>query len=651
MFSIVVFHGSALDLARTGRPSSLAFMPRSVFGGLPLEMFRDQARARAVAASASRSYGLSAPEPTARYAVYPSDAIDLSEANSCGDGVILRVSRPLFVPAGSEDLAGAHGWPADLLAHDADLSAYHAAAAFPVNLPAPVAPVDPVGAEAPSVSIRFEVRAGVQGTDRGAWACVHEAGDGKAAADWANANRALYRDGGKSLAIVKVEVDPSKVVDWRAREAARLASGEYLPLPSPFAERIADAYPDHFAHVAQGDKHKVAFTESEASGERDRQKVLSASEYAARFFSNYENRISPDRAVRKRFWYESERHEFAAAMLGASIKPLFAPLGDAEALARVYQDCSGGEAHGCMSGSSSNYSCGRDGFHPTAAYAQGGEITVALIRGYDEDDMPEGCSEGDIDPGATWDGEGPVLARCLVWDDSDNSGRMEYGRVYGQAHNARALRTALEAMGYSSGDLRGARIAKIPCPTYGAATFVMPYLDIGGGTVDDCGDHFTAGGDLSATRTDGLIYAREKVDCDRCGESTPEDDASPVYVGRHDSETWCSDCRDSDAFYCERSGEHVSDNNRADYVPSGGRWEVAVADWHLPGLALECADGVWREDAFECADCFEAFALDQRHDCAEDEDGAAVELCGECHREREELRDASEAGTAAAIAA
>lgn len=620
-------------------------------------MFNDEQAARSNASDASREHGRNgAHGATARYAVYPADAVQ-----EFLDGTVaLLVSRPLFVPAGSEDLAGFYRWPVDLLASGANLSVYWETAprnAFtlaPVpSVPAVPEAVDPAPAPAPVAPVvRFEVRAGLQGTNRDEWGCVHQADDGKAAADWANANRAMYREGGKSLAIVRVEV-AAPSVDWRERERERFASGEYLPLPGDFAGRVARAYPDHFAHLSQGDKRKVAFTETEAAGERDRQKVLSAAEYARRFFSDQENAYSRDPMLSGRFWRQSTQTDFVGAMLGSSLVPLFAPLGDAAAMERVYNDTFNGPAHGCMSALACYYNTG--GIHPTAAYAEGGEITVALLRGYGDGEAPEPEDDGDeceggaheINPNAVWDGPGIVLARCLVWDDSEgDSGRKQYGRVYGMPSHARALRTSLEALGYRDGDLYGARIAKLPVDCRGDNAFVMPYLDIGGGQVTDCGDYFKAGGDISATRTDGLVYCIEMVECEHCGdEEIPESDTHTVYVAEHDAETWCDTCRRNDAFMCEHSGMYVSDNRRADYVPSGRTWEDSIADWLLDEVGASlCNDGVYRVDTFECADCEETFAASESWEWEGGDTGEASHargdsLCSSCHSERECMAD------------
>lgn len=476
------------------------------------------------------------------------------------------------------------------------------------------------------------------GTDRNAWGTVSEFDSGREAAAWVGANKASYAANGKALCVVKVE--PSAcAVDWRAREAMRFHDGAYTPLPGTWADRIALSYPDHFPHVASSDKRKVAFTESESSGERDKQKVLTASAYVERFFGS----SSSDS-----FWYSDDRARFVSDMLGSSFAALMSPLGDAEAMVKIYRETAtngAGSVSGCMSHPVNQYATG--GIHPVTVYAEGGELTVAFLRGYgpDEqsnDDEGEGQSRYSVNPDATWDGKGPILARCLVWiKDGQPKG---YGRVYGDCEPARTLRTVLEAAGYPQNNCTGARIAKV---SDGDDNWIMPYLDIGDGSVTDRGDYWTAGGDeWEAQRTDGLLSESSRATCEHCDERCNEDDTRTVLVGRYESETWCEDCRDNSAFQCHHLGVDVSDDYAATYRPSGSRYTENVADWLL-GDVIEGADvdGVWCEDAAICVDCSDGIAPDDVNtwdgrDTRNDYHGEGEALCSSCHSEREALAEA-----------
>lgn len=541
---------------------------------------------------------------TTLYAVF-----DVGDCSFAARGM-LAISRPwvafgppVFVPDASEALNRAHTWRE----------------AYVPAMPAmPAAP-----AAAPSPAVRFEVRSGENGTNRDTWGAVAEFDNGKDAGAWVGANKARYTDAGKSLVIVKVELD-AVAVDWRAREAGRIASGEYLPLPGDWAAKIAEVYPDHFVHLASSNKLRVAFTESESSGERDRQKVLTPAEYAARFFRSDD--------LPGAYWYSDTRASFISAIHGDGIKPLITPLGDVEAMVQVYRDTERGSAGGCMSYSAGHFSTG--GVHPVTVYAMGGELAVALLRG---------CvggvrgQSGDIDLEAELLGAGAVLARCLVW--IKNGENMEYGRVYGGCSIAtRALRTSLEAQGFTSGNCIGARIAKLECDD----GFVMPYLDIGGGSVEDCGDYYRAGGNISASQTSGLLDD-DRCECEHCGDMSDADDMRSVYVSRRSCESWCDSCVSGDAFYCSEADEYVSDEQGAELLRSNGHHDT-VAVWVLERGDIDAVltDDGWIEGGFHCEDCSEGFGPDDANhwyggETGNDNHGEGDCICNDCHAARVEL--------------
>lgn len=499
-------------------------------------------------------------------------------------------------------------------------------------------PSEPVAAPAP----RFEVRSGLLGTDRDGWGTVIEFDNGKEAGAWVAANKATYAEAGKSLCIVKVE--PSAVaVDWRERERQRLADGTYTPLPGDWEQEIARKFPDHFAHVASSDKRKVAFTESEGSGERDKQKVLSASAYVERFFSGWDG------------WLSGTRAQFVSDMLGSSLKPLLCPLGDADAMEGIYRETAtnGLDVIGCMSHPAKDYSTG--GIHPSRVYALGGELTVAYLRGYGEGEADGETNRYSINPDAAWDSPGPILARCLVWiKDGEPQG---FGRVYGGAEHSRALRTALEAAGYRASDLDGARIGKLQTAS---GDYVMPYLDIGGGYVregEDC--WFAGGGEYRADQTCGLLDYCSRTECDCCNDMEPEDDMNTVYVAADETEQWCNGCRENGAYYCSHTGAYVSD--AVEFVASGQRYSDYVARWLLEDGTLTGLEvrGVVYEDGAYCVDCGDGIKPDHVNtwdgrDTGNADHNEGDSLCSDCFEDREEAADALETDTdtdGAAIAA
>lgn len=482
-----------------------------------------------------------------------------------------------------------------------------------------VDPADVVEPVAPTV--RFEVRSGVNGTDRNTWSSVADFDSGKDAAAWVSERKASYTSNGKTLVIVRVELGEGPAVDWRAREAGRLESGDYLPLPAGWYDKIAAAYPDHYAHLSSGDKRKIAFTESASAGERDRQKVLSAAEYASRYFGG--------QSV-KGWWSGAERASFVADVLGDSVVPLIAPLGDAEAMVELYEQCNDGPAHGCMSYSEGHF-CSH--LHPVTVYARGGEISVAVLKGA-AGSGTSFAAEPDFD--ATVDSEGPVLARCLVWYQ-DGQPR-HYGRQYGATTHVRLLRTGLEAMGFVEGDFSGAKIAKIK-NRGGDGGFVMPYLDIGGQAVTDMGTHWMVGrhcgGDAyDCTNTNGLIADVPTVECEHCGEDVDEGDVSRVYVDRYTSELWCSSCCNDGASYCDYSGRYISDTSIVSVIREGSSWPINVAEWYISdgdiSAVWDDSSDRYIEGGFECEDCNGVFAGSELREAS---DGCSV--CGDCLAERE----------------
>lgn len=506
--------------------------------------------------------------------------------------------------------------------------------------------VDPAAAKAalvgkpesvPAVATRFEVRSGLNGTNRDEWSCVSEFDNGKDAADWVKTNRETYGAAGKSLAIVKVEPNP-EAANWREREAMRLTDGTYTPLPGSWGSYVAREYPDHFAHIASSDKRKVAFTETVASGERDKQKVLSAAAYVERFFG--------DGAAA---WMSyGSRSSFIADMLGSSTTPLFAPLGDREAIKRVYRDC-GRDGYGvtsCMTHPPSDYACHPE-VYPVEVYAMGGDITVAILRGHSTypDKRPDDMSAYEYDSEATWDGDGPIIARCLVWPE-----KKEFGRLYGQEQ---LLKTALEAQGFKRASLYGARMGKVPIASRGPNAYAMPYLDIGDCSFndDEGDDFFRVGGSIQYARTDGIAYLEELATCESCDSEVSDDDTHSVRTSRHEHQTWCTSCYENNTFYCEHLEETVADSCARSYEDSHGN-RAYVADWALERGDVEgvylCTDGVWRENAFGCADCSEVFAEDDLNVWDETETGndnhsEGDSLCDCCHSSRVEMATEFEA--------
>jgi hypothetical protein len=459
----------------------------------------------------------------------------------------------------------------------------------------------------------FNIVSGTTGTDRKTWSIVADGfADGKSAAQWVADRKSAYAFNGKSLAIVKgadSSLASAPSIDWRAREAERLASGHYAPLPAPWHDLIAARNPDHFAHVATSHKHKVAFTERATSGEAYKQKVITATLYAERHLQGLD---------------ASERGDFVAAMTGQTIPVLFAPLGDADALESLYRECNNGRGtSSCMTESESRYS---SPFHPVRIYAMGGDITLAWLR-ENEDSDDESTYSADLDS------SGDIVARALVWPE-----KLIYGRVYGDCDGSNALRNGLEAQGFKAGSFNGARLGRYEHHD----SFVMPYLDGDDQSASEGRGDFLVigGGTYNATNTNGLSDRSERYTCEHCGEGyNGEFEGSSVRVSsnQYSEEFWCDYCEENHSFHCEHLHENVSNSCHAEYIPSGASESVSVADWLLEDgtiLNVICDDGERREDAFICDDCGEGFPDDQ---CNTASNGDSC--CGACASDAESFSD------------
>jgi hypothetical protein len=110
------------------------------------------------------------------------------------------------------------------------------------------------------------------------------------------------------------------------------------------------------------------------------------------------------------------------------------------------------------------------GIHPVRVYGAG-DLAVAFIHNSTKE---------------------RIVARCLCWPE-----RLRHGIIYGADL---PLRHMLEALGYTRGSMRGARLLKIPYD----GGFVMPYID--DLSVSDDGGFFRIGGRIPADEHNGLLF-------------------------------------------------------------------------------------------------------------------------------------------------
>lgn len=367
----------------------------------------------------------------------------------------------------------------------------------------------------PQPQFVFEVRKGLKDTPKDQWEVIASYPDIENAKTYLEAVKMLDPD--FAYTIKKVPTSGEQLdANWRDREQERFDSGRYKPVPW---SEYAHLWSDHFAHIAESDSRKVAYTESEEKGLRDIQKVITPQAYLERFFSGVLTcpaGFTPNLLPHTREAYCDE-------MSGQSADVKFTGLGNADLMERVYVSCredSKYEVSSCMTYKASHFS---SFMHPVRVYALGGELELAYLT----------------------DDQGVVSARCLVWPE-----RKVWGRTYGERSNK--LTKGLRALGYTHGSpsaLEGAKFARVPNDPDDpdCKQFVVPYLDGNHKFADSpCGKFFIIdeGGPYCGEQQDGLSYLEEMRYCDRCEESTSSD----VYgVG---NETWCESCYENSAFTC-----------------------------------------------------------------------------------------------------
>jgi hypothetical protein len=288
--------------------------------------------------------------------------------------------------------------------------------------------------------------------------------------------------------------------EWRAREIARLSNGTYDPLGWSL-----DPIEDHFAHysVEQG-QSMIAYTPDARKGETDIQVVTKPGRYLTKFYPH----LSGDEV------------RWLACTLDKALEVRFAHSG--EDIVTVYVN----GPNSCMSHDLDEYS---SHIHPVAVYGDGPDLQLAYLASSDLGNDNFRCS-----------------ARALVWP-----AKKVYGRVYGDEHR---LVPALAALGYKYGTLNGAHLQMIENDGRNGG-YVMPYID-GCQRVTNKGDHFTIGGSLDASSTDGVIQSgRYCPGLDR----NVDDDVEFHYVRDLDDE-YSETYTDDNCFMCEGSGNYYSNN-------------------------------------------------------------------------------------------
>lgn len=287
---------------------------------------------------------------------------------------------------------------------------------------------------------------------------------------------------------------------WRLREQLRMHDGTYKPVP--WVTELT-AIPDHYAHISLTNPDLLAFTETEAKGERDIQTQIKPGRYLARFYPE----LAPHK-VRD-----------LTATIARVVDLKFAVT--AEEIIAVYINGPGS----CMSHEAGQF---EGHCHPVAVYGNS-DLQLAYIE---SDDEP--------------------TARALVWPE-----KKRHGRIYG---DEALLAQQLARAGYVKGSLYGARIRRIVNKN-DDTTLIMPYID-GCGAFDILDDDWlTIGSDHCATATCGIAYLGDTETCERCEERVPEGRLADI-----DGESWCCNCRDAYSFVCAYSGDRYREGDDVEVV-------------------------------------------------------------------------------------
>lgn len=343
--------------------------------------------------------------------------------------------------------------------------------------------------------------------------------------------------------------------DWRAREQARVDSGEYT-VPQCLAGLLKS---DHYAHVSKDKPAMLSYTKDEAKGRADLQTRIPVKAYLATFCDIAEDSASSI--------------DLCAAYADECVPSelLFARTPDE--IETVYinfdNDCNQ------VSGSCMRYERNHweSGIHPCRVYGAG-DLAIAYLANE----------------------RGETTDRALVWPE-----KLIYSRVYGETDRLHVL---LKNAGYrksayyaqydrygNKGSLPtfvGAKLLKLLGDPEGNDDdcFVMPYIDEDvraeiSGKFMVIATH----GDYSASETSGRTCDPEDSDrayCENCEESCDSDETYEVHTRDYGRgmQIWCSGCVERNAFRCEGSGDLYSDSCTSYTLESGHVWSAAYFDDH-----------------------------------------------------------------------
>jgi hypothetical protein len=300
--------------------------------------------------------------------------------------------------------------------------------------------------------------------------------------------------------------------NWRSRERQRFLDNVYQPLPwipsndlPWFSSFHTEETIWHYAHLSTKSPGMIAYTASEEHGHLDRQTRVKPGRYLKEFFSE---QLSP-------------------AQIAA-----YAVMCDVDSLslkfARTKEDIT------------RVYTCPTTGWSSCMQWKKDPEYSWQ--RFYDQGHRPHPCVVyADSDLAVAYLGNlDAIIARAVVWPDEK-----VYKQLYGDTDR---LRAALTKVGYSRGDLDGARIRRVSVD----GAVMMPYID-GISHARDVGDGWLllGSGAIDCQITTGVLEQVdddddeiEEFQCQRC--------ESMIHIHDGDGD-YCQSCLDEQITceYCD----------------------------------------------------------------------------------------------------
>jgi hypothetical protein len=343
--------------------------------------------------------------------------------------------------------------------------------------------------------------------------------------------------------------------------------------------------PEHFLHVSNLEKTKIAFTVDPQKGMLDRQTQMNVASYLVNH-CNIDNDLARYIAM-----YHANEYSTSQVLFAES----------ANDIANVYingpDSCMGGlDHHRNVKKDDEYYSKYQGGSfcQPTRVYGDS-DFKLAYLK----------------------DRQGKITARTLVVKDS-----LKYLRIYGDSDR---LRTALKDMGYSQDydAMLGKKIKKIWDES--KDEYVLPYLD-GIQTIDSkSNDTFhiitDSDFDMKCDKINGLgtEYNGFYINCYECDDEIDDsDNAYIVYYGRNDRRECCSYCARNESFRCQSIHEYVNNSYHSEVdSESYAEWVAEDANYcdfqematfsecysvicNDMGMIRHCSENVIDDFAFRC---------------------------------------------------